>query len=493
MRNLDQQLILKFTHSTFFLGAVLLVWSGIDALFAAEAPSADDALIAALPEKSLPEMQAALARAMSQSSRVISSLLDLEQASVGEKVARAPMLPSASASAGFGEAENRYDYKSYWNPTGKNPVTGDNTGATVDARTSKGLEQNLSYNASISQPVYRWGALKKGYQSAKLQHAITTRNVSEIRRALAIDIRRAYFGLMAAANSLEAEKVALANLEKEKIFLKQQAADGFITQSTADYTDVRIKDFKLQMRRSQNNFASLWLSFCELTGNDRASAAPDFPKEIPAINSDLSPALPNLKANSDTYVPASILNADDALHVERLNYEIASTRLRPYFGVSLNASRGYNSPDLALGIGGPYLLTSYGANATVNWSIFDGFSTQAAKQSSLIRQRQLKNSRDQVERDYSETLKNQVESLRINWQSLQRTEEILREVRSSAEVVGKDYEAGMVPKASWDSAQASAEGALQSANNARADYYLQIANYLSMRGKDPAVTLAPKK
>jgi hypothetical protein len=34
---------------------------------------------------------------------------------------------------------------------------------------------------------------------------------------------------------------------------------------------------------------------------------------------------------------------------------------------------------------------------------------------------------------------------------------------------------------------------LQAANNARADYYLQIASYLSMRGKDPAINLVTKK
>lgn len=462
---------------------MLLALSQIGRVYGAETPVSDDVLLEVLPEKALPELQVALARAMSQSSRVIASLLDLEQARVGEMQARAPMLPNASASGSFGLARNRYDYSAVDNANG----------TTTAAYSTVGLVQDLSYYAGISQPVYRWGALKKGYQSAQLQRAITARNVGEIRRALAIDIRRAYFSLIGAANGLASEKATLANLEKEKIFLKGQAADGFITQGVADYTDTRIKDFKLQMQRTQNNFDSMWLSFCELTGNDRASPVPSLPKEIPAIGRDLAPILQGLLLAPDDYVPVNLLNADDAIHVERLRYEIASTQQRPYFGVSLNASRGYHSPDAAAGFGTPYVLTSYGASATVNWNIFDGFSTQAAKKSSSIRLRQLRTTREQAERDYHEALKNTVINLRLNWQSLQRTEEGLRSTRSYVDTVKKDFEAGYAKKQDWDTAQASADAALQAANNARADYYLQIVNYLSMRGKDPAVALAARK
>ena len=477
MRILDNRLTLKLNWSFFILGAALLLGSGVACAWAGEAKGGDEALLDALPEKAMPELQTMLARAMSQSSRVITSLLDLEQAKVGEKQGRAPMLPTASASANYGETYNRYDYSST---------------VSAPAHTSAGIQQLLTYNAGISQPIYHWGALKKGYQSAQLQRAISSRNVGEIRRALAIEIRRAYFSLISANNGLESEKIGLANLEEEKAFLKQQAADGFVTQGTADYIDVHIKDFKLQMQRSQSSFASQWLSFCELTGSDRACPIPVLPKEIPIIKQDLSSALQGLALHPNDYIPASLLNADDSIHVERLNYEIVSTRLRPYFGLSLNASQGYNTPSNIQLYGGPYVLTSYGASVSVSWNIFDGFSTQAAKQSSLIKLRQLRNARDQAERDYQEGLKNLIEALRINWEALQRTEGILTDSLSSVTVIQKDYEAGFVPKQTWQAAKIAADNALQAANNARADYYTQIVNYLSLRGKDPAVTLADK-
>ncbi len=462
-------------------------------VLAGEARSGEDVLGDALPEKAIPQLQAALAQAMSQSPRVIASLLDLDQARVGEMQARSPMLPRADLSGSFGLAKNRYVYDSYQAKDEYGMPLFDTNGdpKITSQKPSSSVVQDLSYSGGINQPIFHWGALKKGYQSAQLQRAIASRNVEEIRRTLAIEIRRAYFSLIGAANGLEFERIALANLEHEKIYLKQQAADGFITQGTADYTDVRIKDFKLQMQRSKNSFDSQWLAFCELTGIDRATPIPVFPKEIPAISQDLLPALQGL-AQSDGYVPASLANADDSIRVERLNYEIANTRLLPRFGLSLNASRAYYAPDTVAGFGAPYVRTSYGVGTSVNWAIFDGFSTQAAKQSSLIRLRQQQRARDQAERDYRENLKNLQTNLQLNWQSLQRTEEGLRSSRSSADVTKKDFETGMVPKQAWDAAKAAVDGAQQSANAVRADFYLQIVNYLSLRGKDPAIVLAPK-
>ncbi len=474
-----------------------MLWSGAVFVYAAErAPlTGDEALLNVLPEKSLPDLQAALERAMSQSSRVIAGLLDLDQARIGEKQARSPLLPSASVSAGFGMAKNRYDYESYTvkKANGELDLNADGTPKISPANTISSVVQDLSYNAGINQPIFYWGALKKGYQSAQLQKAIASRNVQEIRRSLAIEIRRAYFSLLVTANALEAEKAGLAKLGEEKEFLKKQAAAGFITQSTANYTDTRINDFKLQMQRSQNSFDAQWLSFCELTGLDRTTPAPLFPKEIPALGKDLNLVLQSLVPHPEQYIPNNLLNADDAIHVERLNYEIASTRLRPRFGISLNAARGYHAPDTAIGFGGPYVMTSYGANATVNWSIFDGFSTQAAKQSSLIRLRQQQRAREQAQRDYDETLKNNLTNLRLNWQSLLRTEEGLDNARGYVAVTQKDFESGMVQQQACDAAKTGADNALQATNGARADYYLQIITYLSLRGKDPAVNLVAGK
>lgn len=487
---------MKFKPLLFSFGAALLLWTGAVFGYAAEPTPlvGDEALLDVLPEKSLPDLQAALEHAMGQSSRVISSLLDLDQARVGEKQARSPMLPYAAVSGSFGLSQNRYVYESYQAKDANGiPLFKDGAPVMISQDPTSGIVQDLSYSGGINQPIFHWGALKKGYQSAQFQRAIATRNVEEIRRTLAIEIRRAYFSLITAANGLETEKAALGRMEEEQAFLKKQAADGFVLQSIANATDVSITNYKLQMERSHNSFDAQWLSFCELTGLERATPPPIFPKEIPAVGKDLDPALQGLVAKPGQYIPVNLANADDSIRVERLNYEIANTRLRPRFGLSLNASRGYYAPDTAVGFGAPYVRTSFGVGTSVNWAIFDGFSTQAAKQSSLIRLRQQQRARDQAQKDYEETLKNNVTTLRLNWAPLKRSDEGLTGARDNVTIVQKDFEAGMVEKQKWELAKTQADAALASANYTRADYYIQIVTYLSLRGKDPAVNLVARK
>jgi len=455
----------------------------------------DEVLRAALPENALPGLQEALARAMKNSSRVIGTLLDLDQSRMSEKQARAPMLPYASASAGYGVSQNRYDYDAY-------PIKDSNGAQQYDdkgvpkvnaASSSSAIVQDLSYNAGMSQPVYHWGALRKGYKSAQLQKAIATRNVEEIRRTLAIEIRRAYFSLITSSNSLQVEKTTLAKYEEERDFLKKQAQDGFVTQGVAGAAETIIENYKLQMQRSRNAFEAQWSAFCDLTGLERDAPIPVFPKEIPVVNTETISVVPKLALDPGQYTPVNLQNAEDYVRVEKLNYEIASTRLRPKLGVGVNASRGYHSPDTAAGFGGPYMQTSVGVSANVNWAIFDGFSTQAAKQSYKIRQRQQERARDQAKKDYDETLKNNLTNLRLNLKPLETADLGLSGARDSVAVAQKDFELGVVEKQKVDFYKTYADSALAAANNARADYYMQIVNYLSLRGKDPAVNFRPDK
>jgi len=464
---LDSKLILKYSCSSFVLGAALLLWGGVTAARGEETRNPDQVLLDALPEKVVPQLQEILVKAMRNAPKVIDSGLNLEMAGTRVKMARAPMLPNASGSFNTGAIYERYQYP-------------------ISNSSSTHLIQALTYNAGVSQPLYHWGALKKGYQSAQLQRAIAERNITEACRLLAIDIRRAYFNLIIAANARDAEQTTLANLEKERDFQKQQQADGFVTASIVSSAETSITNFKLQMRRSENSYQAQWTAFRQLTGIETLQASDPLPKEVPAIPVKLGDILKDLSDQFGDYRPVSLSNADDSVRSEQLNYEIVRTRLRPQLNASLSASQDNRSPDNN-SLGQKQLVTSFNAFASVNWNIFDGFYTQALKQSSLISLRQLRNSRDQTEHDYRENLKSYVANLRFNWESLQTSEVNLAGYRSSVDIFQKDYEVGLAPKKAWDDAKIVADNGLQAAISARADYYMQIVNYLSLRGKDPVV------
>lgn len=430
----------------------------------------DEVLRAALPENALPDLKVILAAAMANAPRVIDAGLNVEQSDTSVKSARAPLLPRASVSASPGLVYQKYQYEGQA-PNASNSVS-------------------LFYSAGVSQPIYHWGALHKGFKSAQLQRAISERNLAEVRRALGSEVRRTYFNMISSANARAVEHQGLKNLETEHEYLKGQAKDGFITQSAADYMVTRIDDYKLQLRRSENGYQSQWRAFRILTGLESLQSSTILPKEIPPVDKKVGEVLEVLSQSFGDYTPADLANAADRVKIEQFSYEISKTRLKPQLDFSISASQ-QNQNAGGDGTKPPVLTQNYGAYLSVNWLLFDGLASQAAKRSAAISLRKARTARDQTERDYQENLRNQVEALRINWQTLQRTELSLTSARDSVETFKKDYESGLSPKKIWDDAVVAADSALYAANNARADYYLQIVNFLSLRGKDPAVNYRP--
>jgi outer membrane protein TolC len=464
---------LKYTRILFILGAALLLGRGVTAVRADETRSPDQVLSDALPEKALPQLQEILVNAMLNAPRVIDAGLNVDQSDATVMSARSPLLPHASLNVSPGLVYQKQKYEN----------------APPNATTSV----SLFYNAGISQPVYHWGALKKGLQSAQLQKAISERNLGEVRRTLASEVRRTYFNMISSANARVVEDQGLKRLQADQEYFKGQAEAGFALPGMGDSYALQISDYKLQMRRSENNYQSQWRAFRLLTGMDSLQPSTPLPREVPPLNTKVGGVLDDLAQSLGGYTPAELANAEDRMKVEQLNYDIAKTRLRPQLDFALSASQQNQNA------GGdpnrpPVLTQNYAATLNVNWNLFDGFATQAAKRSAVISLRKARTAREQSERDSQESLRNQVETLRVNWQSLQRTEGILTDSRAYVETAKKDYEAGLSPKTVWDAAVTAADNALYAANNARADYYMQIVNYLSLRGKDPAVNpVADKK
>jgi outer membrane protein TolC len=292
--------------------------------------------------------------------------------------------------------------------------------------------------------------------------------------------------MISAANARVVDDRGLKKLEADHEYFKGQAAAGFVTQGTADAYETQISDYKLQMRRSDNSYQSQWRAFRLLTGMESLQPSTLLPKEIPPLDKKVGEVLDALSQSFSDFTPAEVANAADRVKVEQLNYDIAKTRLRPQFDLGLSASQ-QNQHAGGDASKPPVLTRYYTAALSVNWNLFDGFATQAAKRAAVISLRKARTAREQTERDYQESLRNQVETLRVNWQSLQRTEASLTDARAFVETSQKDYEAGISPKTVWDAAVIAADNALYAVNNARADYYMQIVNYLSLRGKDPAV------
>ncbi len=421
-------------------------------------------LAEALPERALPEFDAFLKRSLREAPTMLMRRWETEQAEAHAMAARAPMLPSARA------------YVS--------------TGMIFEQRTDGGTDSDRTlaavlYNAGISQPVFHWGALAKNYEVAKLSHAISARNIEETRRLLAVDLRSRYFSLVTVTGSLESTRKQLEDLRRQLEHAKQQVTDGFAASATSSTIDVQITATEMSLQQLERSRDIYRRDLSRISGvpiDQLPAVVAELPK--PA---ELGAVVKGLSDGGDAALPSARLqNAEDTVRAERLRYEIESTRLRPKLGVDFSVSQDNKNPDNNA-LGPKALITTWSAYATVNWQLFDGFSTKAAKRASLARLRVYEKDRDLVVHQEADERRSEVSHLQIVWRQLEQAEIGISGARSSIATIEKDVNAGWLPAQQLEIARQAERAALEAVNGARANFYLAVATYLSNRGLDPAV------
>jgi outer membrane protein TolC len=380
-------------------------------------------------------------------------------------MARAPMLPRASAYASGGMILEQRD---------DSGVESDRTLAAV------------LYNVSVYQPIFRWGEYSKNYQVSKLARAISARNVDETRRLLAVDLRRRYFDLVLATGSVALARKSLAELDRQLAFAKKQVEDGFAASTASGLIDAQITAAKISLQRLENDRDILSRNLSRLAGvpiESLPAVVVELPKPtgIDAVVKTLSP-------ESGAVTSVRLQNAEDTVRMERLRYQIEKTRLLPKLGASFSASQDdkntENDP-----LGQKALVTSWNAFATVDWLLFDGFSAKASQRASLARLRAYEEDRDQVARLESDERRADVARVQLSWRQLEQAELAHSGAAGAVTALEKDVAAGWIPESEVELARQSADSALQSVNAARADFYTTLATYFSNRGRDPAVRL----
>ncbi|MGC4073207.1 MAG: TolC family protein [Nibricoccus sp.] len=427
-----------------------------------------DPLLAALPERNLPGLEELMRVGLENGPTILMRRWEAEQSTQNARIARSPMLPQASAWVNAGVIyEQRKD----------DPVPT----RTIEA---------LLYNVGVSQPLYHWGALSKGYEVGNLYRAISSRNLDETRRLLAVDLRRRYFNLVIATGALNLAQKNLADLERELEFAKKQVADGFAASTESGTVDAKIISVRLDIQRLAGERDTLARDFARITGVP-VEKLPKPVAELPALP-PLDAAIKALSGEENGLPSIALQNLNDYVQAEKLNYEIQKTRLRPKMGLSFSVNQDNRAPDTNQ-LGPKTIITSWNAFATVNWAIFDGYSSQAAQKAALARMRAYEADRYQTARLDADTRKANVEKLQLLWRQLQESEKSLSGARGGVAAAEKDVAAGWAPSSAIDDARRLSDASIQSTNMMRADFYTALASYLSDRGLDPALQLAPRQ
>ena len=341
--------------------------AGVFLLALVGARAGSDEFAGTLPEDYLPELKPILQAALKQSPRLFAQEIEITRREAQAAGADAQRLPSVGG---------HLDYA--YNQTA---VSGNSGSQSRDA--------GALYWLGVNQPVFQWGALANQSAAAHIEVSIAEKNYAEAYRSLAIDLRRQYLSLIVKKASLRQVRFALAQSATD---LKRAQSDralgnSNISAAAAAAQQLGFDEASLGVERAEAEFAGSRRTFARLAGiDDLAEAAIPLEISLPRYSTEvvagLLAGLSNDKGMSTFEAQVSELR----IHQADLGYKIASVRLRPKVnaGASLSQENTTNATTTTVHQQGVARQT---AIVTMQWSIFDGFATQAAKRDALANKR----------------------------------------------------------------------------------------------------------
>ena len=422
-----------------------------------------------VPENYFPALKDLIETASKQSPRVIARNTENAVAEADRITARAAQLPTLGG------------YFSFY------PWTRDKR---ADLPEATGVKKT-AYYLSVVQPLFHWGALRDGTRIGELHKRIIEGQSAEAFRLLVDEIRAQYLqiivnkGTLARARfnqTIADDQLALARSKLEKNVIAE--ADMFTPTITAEQA-------RLAADRAADEYENSRIYLGKLCG---LPPIPDeqIPTEVPAI----TPAASALQSVTAQFAAQPELNnyvlqgARDQIETEKLNYRVASTRLRPKVNLVVGTSQDEQNYSLN---SVRYKVQSYFAGVTVNWSIFDGFATRSAKQVSLARRRQLELSYKDQTADTIAAVKTQMRQIEFAARNLAIVERMLGSAGDNLKARKDDMARGVASDAEVSAAQLGLYDWQLTAYQARNDYMMKVSKLLSATMKDPALQNLPSQ
>lgn len=432
----------------------------------AQAPERPAAL--PLPETYFPVLAQLIDTAGKQSSRMIARNAEDAIAEANRMLARSGQLPNIGGSAQY------------------NPWQRDIRGDVPNPIVS----QRFVYNATLTQPVFHWGALRNNTHIGELQLKISQGQTAEVYRLLAQEIRGQFLQLIVRKTSLARARLTRELTDAQVKLAEERLAAQAISASDLFGARMNQTQVVLALDRAQEDYEAAKRLLAKLTGS-----APLADSQIPDAIPTIAPAMPAMEARLVRYTGGRVEDSNnlkvigDQIRIEELSYKNAATRLRPKFNFLTGVSQDLQS--YTTNISQKYSVRSYFVGAQVNWSLFDGHATRALKVSSLARRRQLEQSYKTVTEDLIDQARSELKQLGFSARSMAISDQYLSLSEGNVKSKQDDVEHGTASQSDVDNASLSLLDARLNAYGARIDFLLRSAQYLSDLGDDePTATFS---
>lgn len=439
----------------------------LSSVIRAQAP-ADESL--PLPESYFPGLAKLLDAALTQSPRMVARNSDIVIAEADRIAARAGQLPTMSTWL------NSY------------PWTRDTqTDFAGNQRISSG--HKLGYNISVNQPVFHWGALRNNTRIGELRKKMAEGQYAEGYRVLVQEIRGQYLLLIIKKAGLTRAKFNQKIADDALNLARSKLEKHVISEADLFGPTIAAEQARLWADRVQDDFEGSRIALGRLTGQPLLTL-----DEIPDAVPPVRPATTNIEhiatklkseGGLDTF---GLRNTEQQIEIEKLNYQIQDKRVWPKFNASVGLSKDEQT---YASIGFRYDVKSYYTGVSASWTIFDGFSSRGAKAASLARRRQLERNLADQKADLVQAVQNQKRQIEFSARNLAIVEKLLESSTSGFQIAQEDLKRGLVSEASVDATHLSFYDSQINAYQARNDYLMKVADFLSTTQKDPALDRLP--
>jgi len=421
------------------------------------------------PETLLPQLDGILKNAVQQSPRMLNRALDLEIAENNRIQARANLLPSAGGYFSYVQAsDDRADL------SGRQNVT------------------KVAYNFSINQPVYFWGERRNNDRIGAIQLQLSKGSYRDGYRMLAQEIRSSYLRLIVQKISAKRARFYLDVTNNVLAQQEERLAKKVISELDISAARLNAEQAQIGLERAEFDLATAKASFARLAGMQIMDDAA-IPVEIPAATYSagaFDQLLAGFLAQKDPATPEAF-NLRNQIEMENLNYANQKTRLRPKFSAVLGTSQDEQS--YSINVANKYKVNSIFGGISVNWSIFDGFTTGAAIRNSLARRRQLESDYRQLTERLAQDAQTQVRQINFAARDMSIKDRFLVSGEGYLRTVQDDFRRGAKSEADVNQAQIGLFDAQINATLARSDYLYKVGDFLGTVVNDPVLANLAEK
>ena len=357
-----------------------------------------------------------------------------------------------------------------------------------------GNNEKIAYNLSINQPVFHWGALRNSTKMAELRSKVAEGSTAEAYRILVDQVRNHYLQLVVLKASLHRARFNQQVADEALVIARSKRQQNVLSEADLFTPTVTAEQARLRTDQAEFNYEASKKSLAKLCGVD-ALAEGDVAEGIPAISPN-SAAVEQVvneflgQGEPDTYY---LQNLRRGIEIEKLSYDIHNTRLKPKINATAGVSQDEQTFSFANALTSKYKIQTTYAGVSVNWTIFDSFSTRSAKIASMARRRELERAYKMEAADLLMNVQNLKRQLEFSARGLAISEKFLASAEDGVRVVEDNLRRGLASETAVSDARLLLQTRQLETYAARNDYLLKLSGLLSTTLNDPALNLLPAK